>query len=511
VGDEGHQSVTQEEFERRNRNGGFLISWSAHGLHYGIPIELASELASGRNVVVNGSRAAVPDLVRRVKDVVIVEISAPHDVIAKRLLARGREDPKQVEARLARVTPPLPAGTSTIEISNDSDVETGIAKLVSALISHATAPTIAKIATRPEGESATSVATTRLAPPSPLKGRSTEGEHAVRAKEGGDELTEPQYRTVLGEFVEGKYSEEEIGRFLVAASRSLTTTEAVAIAKVRAEFARKIPWNEPIVVDKHSMGGIPGSRITLIVVPIVAAHGLAMPKTSSRAITSAAGTADAMETIARVDLDIDAVQRVVSVARGCIAWNGRLNHSALDDVMNAITRPLRLDSAKWSVASILSKKLSAGVTNVIIDLPYGKYAKLKSQDEAVELSRLFGEVGRHLDLTVETCLSQGDEPIGRGVGPALEVRDVMEVLECSARAPQDLRKKALGFAARILRWAPDITSDAAANSRAESLLNSGAAKLAFERIIETQGRRTPTLAVGSLAANIVAPRSGVVG
>jgi len=87
----------------------------------------------------------------------------------------------------------------------------------------------------------------------------------------------------------------------------------------------------------------------------------------------------------------------------------------------------------------------------------------------------------------------------------------MEVLECSARAPQDLRKKALGFAARILRWAPDITSDAAANSRAESLLNSGAAKLAFERIIETQGRRTPRLALGSLAANMVASRSGVVG
>lgn len=489
LGDEGHLSITSEEFTRISENGGFLVSWQAHGLGYGIPIELADDLCSGRNVVVNGSRAAAPDLLAKMKNVVVVEISAPPELIARRLAERGRENANDVKARLDRITPPLPAGTKSVQICNDSDVASGVEKLVSALTSRDIH----------QSWQAGSKAV-----------RSTEGERALLAKEEGQELSEAQYHSLISEFVEGKYSNADITRFLVAATRSLSVAEVCSLARVRAGFARKISWDEPIVVDKHSVGGIPGSRITMIVVPIVAAHGLAMPKTSSRAITSAAGTADAMETFARVDLDIDAVKRVVSVARGCIAWNGRLNHSALDDVMNAITRPLKLDSTRWSVASILSKKLSAGVTNLIVDLPYGKYAKVKSKQEADELARLFQEVGRQLGLTVEAIATSGREPIGRGIGPALEARDVMEVLQGRPSAPKDLRKKALEFATRVLTWAPDIPDAVAANSRAEQLLDSGAAELAFERIVEMQGRRVPATTVGPLIAKVVAKRSGTI-
>jgi thymidine phosphorylase len=235
-----------------------------------------------------------------------------------------------------------------------------------------------------------------------------------------------------------------------------------------------------------------------------------MPKASSRAITSAAGTADAMETVARVDLDIHDVRKVVAAARGCIVWNGRLNHSALDDVMNSITRPLKLDSVKWSVASILSKKVTAGATHVVLDLPYGPYAKLKTEQQAIETADLLRTVGEALGLTVEAYPSPGDQPIGRGIGPALEVRDVVAVLEGRPDAPLDLRNKALAFASRILRWAPGITSDAAAKSRAEGLLGSGAARLAFDRIIDAQGRRDPAAAPGSLTAEVPAKNSGTV-
>src|SRR5262249_23726053 len=198
--------------------------------------------------------------------------------------------------------------------------------------------------------------------------------------------------------------------------------EVLALARVRLAFAETLRWDEPIVVDKHSMGGIPGSRITMIVVPIVAAHGLAIPKASSRAITSAAGTADAMATIAGGELTVDDVRRVVKEARGCIAWNGRLNHSVVDDVMNAITRPLGIDSNKWSVASILSKKVAAGSTHVIIDLPFGPRAKLRGHAEAEDLGGLFEAIGSALGLVVEAHATEGSHPIGRGVGPALELR-----------------------------------------------------------------------------------------
>jgi thymidine phosphorylase len=490
VGNEDHRPCDLAEFDRRVASGGFLIHWSAHGLKYGIPMELADHLASGQNVVVNGSRAAVAELLGKTRNVTVVEISAPPELIAERLMARGREDVEQVRARLARVTPELPAGADTVEIRNDAEVEIGVAKLVSVL----TTP-------RPgDGQ----LGSPRIALPQ------GNGAAYLRTKLNGEELNEAQYRLLLTEFVEHKYSESEMTRFLVAATGSLSIAEITAIARVRSEFAEKVSWGEDIVVDKHSLGGVPGSLITMIVVPIVAAHGLAMPKASSRAITSAAGTADAMETVARVDLDINDVRRVVDAARGCVVWNGKLNHSALDDVMNAITRPLKLDSVKWSVASILSKKVSAGVTHVIVDLPYGPFAKLKTERQAVEAADLLRTVGEALGLTVEAVPSIGDQPIGRGIGPALEVQDVMAVLEERPGAPDDLRDKSLVFASRILRWAPGISSDAAAKSRAEQLLSSGAARLAFDRIIDAQGRRAPAALPGALAAEVSANSSGVV-
>jgi thymidine phosphorylase len=332
----------------------------------------------------------------------------------------------------------------------------------------------------------------------------------MRAKIRGEELTEEQYRMLVGDIVEGRYPDREVAAFLVAATRSLSAAEVLALARVRLVFAERMTWDEPIVVDKHSMGGIPGSRITMIVVPIVAAHGLAMPKTSSRAITSAAGTADAMETIARVELTADDVRRVIREARGCIAWNGRLNHSAVDDVMNAITRPLGIDSTKWSVASILSKKVAAGSTHVIIDLPFGPRTKVKDRAEAEELGRLFEFVGRGLGLVVEAHATEGRHPIGRGIGPALEVRDVHWVLDNDPRAPADLRDKALLFASRILAWDSALASHVAARIRAESLLASGAARSALDRIVDAQGRRPSPIGPAPLRRPVAARRTGVV-
>ena len=329
---------------------------------------------------------------------------------------------------------------------------------------------------------------------------------AVKGKLAGDELSETQYRHLIGAVIAGKLSQADFQRFLFAA-QSLSFDELVAIARVRAELASPSRWPEPMVVDKHSLGGVPGNRITLIVVPIVAAYGLAMPKVSSRAITSAAGTADAMDVLARVDLGLDEMKRVVAEARGCIAWTKRLNHSALDDIVNAITRPLNLDMARWSIASILSKKVSAGTTHLVVDLPCGAFTKLKTRTEADEIAKLFSAVGERLGITVDCVVSESCEPVGKGIGPALEVRDALSVLEGTPSAPADLRGKALRFAGRILSWAPGIANEQAGVAEAERLLNSGAAREALDRIIEMQGRHPPARSA-QLTAPIKADRAG---
>ena len=333
---------------------------------------------------------------------------------------------------------------------------------------------------------------------------------ALRRKLREHELSEPEYDQVIGDIVAGRYSEGEIAGFLVAANRSLTDAEVLSLARVRARYSHRIEWDQPIVVDKHSMGGIPGNRVSLIVVPLVAAHGLTMPKTSSRAITSAAGTADAMECLARVDLSMAEIKQVVASSHACLAWNGRLSHSALDEVMNAITRPLGLDANRWSVASILSKKLSAGATHVVVDVPHGPGARVASLAEAQGLCRLFERVGAGLGLTVAAMATDGHLPIGRGIGPALEARDAMLVLNNHPDAPGDLRAKALTFAAKLIGWDPAMPAGAA-RSRAETLLGSGAARAAMDAIIAAQGPRTAPVLPARLTHTVHARRSGRVG
>ena len=166
----------------------------------------------------------------------------------------------------------------------------------------------------------------------------------------------------------------------------------------------------------------------MIIVPIIAAHGLPIPKTSSRAITSPAGTADTMEVLARVDLSIQEMRTLVERENGCLVWGGHVNLSPADDVLISVERPLGIDTPEQMVASILSKKLAAGSTHLVVDIPVGPSAKVRSHRDAIRLRKMFEYVGDKVGLTLDVILTDGSQPIGRGVGPVLEARDVMEVL-----------------------------------------------------------------------------------
>ena len=474
AGGEAHETVTEAEFAARRDAGGFMLHWQAHGLSYGIPSSYADDLAAGRNVVANVSRAVIADAIRRFPPATVLEITASPEILAARLASRGRETRDEIAARLARDAASIPPDATRVTVVNDATPEDGIAKVAAAL---------------------------RPAPPP--------SEEWLRTKLARSALSADAYRAVIRDIVEGRYGEQDTADFLAAVAGTLTPDETVDLARVRAEFATPIKWDSDFVVDKHSMGGIPGSRITMVVIPIVAAGGLTIPKTSSRAITSPAGTADAMEVLAKVDLDAEAVRRVVKATGGCIVWNGRLNHSRVDEVMNAITRPHRIDSLRWSVASILSKKLAAGATHCIIDVPVGPTAKVHTPEDAAELRDLFEYVGRALGLHVEVRLTDGTAPIGRGIGPALEARDVVSVLRNDADAPADLRAKALAFAASIFAFDPTVTGTEA-EAHAKRLIESGAAYETLQRIAAAQGRPAETVAIGTHERVVTAGAAGTV-
>ncbi len=475
---EEHEACTPEEFARREAAGEFLITWHAHSLQYGLPSHLLDELAAGRSVIANGSRNMITTLAARVPSLLVVEVSAPAHILHERLHGRGRETADDVANRLQRKVTPYPDGVQVVRVVNDQSLEIGITRFMDTLVDYL-----------------------GLAPAQ---------SRALQHKIAGKRLTEPEFRQALGAIADQQVTGAELEAFLIACTESLDDDELVAVARLRCERMPRIDWGRPIVVDKHSMGGIPGSRVTMIVIPIIAAHGLLIPKTSSRAITSAAGTADAMEVLARVDLTPDELRRVVHETNACIAWNGKLNHSALDDAMNAITRPLALDTRRWSVASILSKKYSAGATHVVIDIPFSPTGKVKSRAQGEELARLFEMVGERLGLVVRAFATEGTAPIGRGIGPALEARDVLMVLDHSPDAPQDLLDKSLFFASQILALAGAVDSVEAGRARALDLLASGAARRALERIVHAQGAQPQPDLAGLVTRDVISTGAGIV-
>lgn len=310
---------------------------------------------------------------------------------------------------------------------------------------------------------------------------------ALRAKVYGQHLERAAWQAILTDIVAGRYSDLHLAALVTAcAGDRLNLEESVALARAMVDTGERLTWSTAPVVDKHCVGGLPGNRTTLIVVPIVAAAGLTIPKTSSRAITSPAGTADTMETLAPVELSIERMQRVVGQTGGCIVWGGHVRLSPADDRLIQVERPLDFDSEGQLVASVLSKKVAAGSTHVLIDMPVGPTAKVRSAQAAAALSGRMEAVGAALGVRVKVRVSDGMQPVGRGIGPALEARDVLAVLRGEAGAPSDLRERALTLAADVLEFAPGAIPGSGL-AAARRILDSGQAWRKFEEICHAQG------------------------
>jgi thymidine phosphorylase len=331
----------------------------------------------------------------------------------------------------------------------------------------------------------------------------------LRSRIYGSRLSEAAFRAIIKDIVDGKYSDIHISSFVTACSASaLEHQEVLALTQAMVEAGDRMTWPADIVVDKHSIGGLPGNRTTPIVVAIVASLGLTIPKTSSRAITSPAGTADTMETMAPVDLDTATIRKVVEREGGCIVWGGSVRLSPADDILIRVERALDLEAEGQMIASVLSKKIAAGSTHLVLDLPLGPTAKVRTPDAAERLSRGLSSVAEQFDLRVRCLVSDGSQPVGRGIGPALEARDVLAVLRREPDAPADLRARAIALAGAIVELV-GLSKPDAGNGLAAAALDDGRALAKFERICVAQGgMRTPPQS--EIRQVLTAERSGTV-
>lgn len=309
----------------------------------------------------------------------------------------------------------------------------------------------------------------------------------LRSRVYGHQLDQDAFDEIITDIVHGRYSAIEMSAFVTAcAANPLSIPEIQSLTSAMVRAGETMRWESPIVVDKHSVGGLPGNRTTPIIVAILCALGLTMPKTSSRSITSPAGTADMMETLAPVDLDAATMRRVVEKEGGCIAWGGAVRFSPADDILIRIERALDIDSEGQMIASVLSKKIAAGATHLVIDMPIGPTAKVRTNEAALSLEAGLIAVAQSSGLKLEIVRGDGRQPVGHGMGPALEARDVLAVLKGSHDAPQDLRSRALELCAALLELSGRATRESGL-ALATAALEDGRAWTKFQRICEAQG------------------------
>jgi thymidine phosphorylase len=331
----------------------------------------------------------------------------------------------------------------------------------------------------------------------------------VRGKFYGERFSKSAFQKIVQDIYGRNYSKVHIASFISAcAGDHLDLEEVTWLTEAMVEAGQRMDWGRDNIVDKHCVGGLPGNRTTPIVVSIAAAAGLTIPKTSSRAITSPAGTADTMETMTSVALSMDKIREVVQQEGGCFAWGGAIELSPVDDLLIKVERAMDIDSEGQMVASVLSKKAAAGSRRIVIDIPVGSSAKVRSHLDALKLKYFFSVVGMSLDLAIEVVITDGSQPVGVGIGPALEAKDVLKVLRNEQDAPQDLKNHALTLAAALLELGGKVPRGEGL-PLAKKILEKGEAWQKFFAICEAQGGfREPGSA--PYTHDIVSERSGEV-
>jgi len=310
---------------------------------------------------------------------------------------------------------------------------------------------------------------------------------AIKKRLLGKKLKYEQFYQIFSDISKGILTRTEITYFVASSFiRDYSDEELYFMTKAMAETGEILKFPSKMVVDKHSVGGLAGNRTTMVVIPILASLGLTIPKTSSRAITSPAGTSDTMEVLAPVSFSSSEIKKIVKKVGGCLVWGGGLNLAPADDKILKVSYPLSMEPYDKMLVSIMAKKVATGVTHLIIDMPVGKTTKIPNMKIAKELERKFTYIAKRFGIKIKVIMIQTEDPVGMGVGPALEARDVLRVLQQKDNYPADLANKSIHLAGELLEICGKAKKGHGATMAWKSL-ESGAAWRKMQEIIKAQG------------------------
>jgi AMP phosphorylase len=337
-----------------------------------------------------------------------------------------------------------------------------------------------------------------------------ESVRTIRKKMDGLALTDDEIHGVVMDILENKLSKIEVSAWLTALYiNGMNIDEIADFASSMVDTGERIIFDRKPVFDFHSMGGVPGNKVTPIVVSIVAAAGLMLPKTSSRAISSACGTSDFVETFCDVALSAERLKDIGERVGGTLAWGGAINLAPVDDIVIKIEHPLGINPRPQMLASILSKKMAIGAEYLLMDIPMGAGTKVPDIETARAYARDFMDLGEKLGMHIECAITYADQPVGNAIGPNLEARECIRILEGDPH-PASVAEKACDLAGIIL----EMGGIREGKTRARELLASGAAMKKFREIVKAQGGdydiKSDDLKPGKFKTEIKSTKSGYV-
>ena len=334
----------------------------------------------------------------------------------------------------------------------------------------------------------------------------------IKKKMHGEKLSKDEIYEIVKDISEDNLSAIELASYITAVYiRGMDMDEVEWTTRAMVNTGETIDF-EYTTFDVHSIGGIPGNKYAPVAVPIAASAGLKIPKTSSRAISSAAGTADLMEVLTNVELSVEDIRRIVDEVGAILAWGGAVNLAPADDKIVRVEYPLGIDPHSQVLASVMAKKKAVGVDFLVLDIPMGPESKVPDEKTARKYATDFIALGERLGIVVEAAVTYGGQPLGRAIGPALEAREAMRALE-GKKVSNSLIEKATGIAGILLEMG-NVVDRGKGKDYAKTILKSGKARDKFLEIVNAQGSKgiesSDDVPVGKYKVEVPSPEDGYI-
>jgi len=340
----------------------------------------------------------------------------------------------------------------------------------------------------------------------------------IEKKRDGGDLTKDEIEFFVNGYARGDIPDYQAAAWCMAVYfRGMTAPETADLTLAMAHSGDMLDLHDiaPIVVDKHSSGGV-GDKVSLVVAPLVAASGLPVGKMSGRGLSFSGGTIDKLESIAGYRVDLSEAEFRQQLKEHGIVLSGQSKDLAPADGKLYALRDVTgsVPSLPLIASSIMSKKIAAGADAIVLDVKCGSGAFMKTPDEARALAQTMVDIGKNLNRKVIALIGDMDQPLGQAIGNALEVKEAIETLH--GRGPADFTEHSLVVASHMLHLGEKVSSVEEGRTLAEKLLADGSGYRKFLELVQAQGGdvqqvdQPDRLPYASIVRAVQADRAGYV-